>query len=520
MAKEFFMQTAQKDRINNKTMSSSGELNFLRGLPDQLVEEVLPFSRTLFFLTGEEFRPKNSEKPAFYYVKKGSIEVSHTAHDTKITVALIGSGNFFGEIGYFDGGSRVRDIRITEDAEIRVFDQSTMKCMQKENPLLYGYFLDLLTRGICIKFRRILEEREPLRAYGASLSTRKKDKYEDSAPLPEKFFETAAWRSVNRIVEDFKGKMYNISYRLQEDSSTAIAEEVREQCLNILNQFYVQILNLKKEIQNLDEENYAWGYLFKEIYPYFMRSRFAERVYFKPKGYAGDFLMIEKIYQNKPAGDGKLGVIVDEWCLNSIGSKAIRGRRKLLSRQLAEISNKKYKKGHIINIMNLACGPNQELFDFLRQCDYTEAIEALCIDIDSEALQYTNKHVNTFPHNASIRLMNENLVKWSLGRVNHNMRLQDIIYSAGLTDYLEDKLFVAFITRCYHQLKPGGVLIVGNFSPNPDQPFMDHILQWRLHYRNREDLTAIFSQSPFADKIEILSEKQGVNLFVKAVRPD
>ncbi len=49
---------------------------------------------------------------------------------------------------------------------------------------------------------------------------------------------------------------------------------------------------------------------------------------------------------------------------------------------------------------------------------------------------------------------------------------------------------------------------------------MDHILQWRLHYRNREDLTAIFSQSPFADKIEILSEKQGVNLFVKAVRPD
>lgn len=170
--------------------------------------------------------------------------------------------------------------------------------------------------------------------------------------------------------------------------------------------------------------------------------------------------------------------------------------------------------------MNLACGSNREFFDFLKQCDYTEAIEALCIDIDSEALQYTNKHVNTFPHNASVRLMNENLVKWSLGRVNHNMRLQDIIYSAGLTDYLEDKLFVAFITRCYHQLKPGGVLIVGNFAPNPDQAFMDHILLWRLHYREREELTDVFSQSPFSDSIEILSEKQGVNLFVKAIKPD
>ena len=514
------MQSTLKDTVNDRAVSTSGDLTSLRDLPERLIEVVLPFSRSLFFLAGEEFRPKNADKPAFYYVNKGSIEVSHTAHDTKITVALIGAGNFFGEIGYFDGGSRVRDIRIAEDAEIRVFDQGAMQRMQKDNSLLYGQFLDLLTRGICSKFRRILEEREPLKAYGASLSTRKKHKYEDSSPLPENFFKTATWRLVNRIVEDFKGKMYNISYRLQEDSSSAISEDVREQCFNILNQFYVQILNLKKEIQNRDEENYAWGYLFKEIYPYFMRSRFAERVYFKPKGYAGDFMMMEKIYQNSPAGDGKLGVIVDEWCLNSIGAKAIRGRRKLLSRQLAEISDRKNKKGNTINIMNLACGPNQELFDFLRQCNYTEAIEALCIDIDSEALQYTNQHVNTFPHKASIRLMNENLVKWSLGRVNHNMRPQDIIYSAGLTDYLENKLFVAFVTRCYHQLKPGGVLIVGNFAPNPDQPFMDHILQWRLHYRDREELSAIFAQSPFGDNIEILAEKQGVNLFVKAVRTD
>lgn len=335
------MQTAQEKRTNDRAIASGGEFNPLRDPPDQLIDEVLPFSRTLFLLTGEEFRPKNSETPAFYYVNKGSIEVSHTAHDTRITVALIGAGNFFGEIGYFNGGSRIRDIRITEDAEIRVFDQSTMQCMQKENTLLYSSFLDLLTREICIKFRRILEERETLNAHGASLSTKKKHHYDESSPLPKKFFKTATWRLVNRIVEDFKGKMYNISYRLQEDSANAISEDVREQCINILNQFYVHILNLKEEIQNLDEENYAWGYLFKEIYPYFMRSRFAERCYFKPKGYAGDFMMMEMIYRNSPAGDGKLGVIIDEWCLNSIDSKAIRGRRKLLSRQLTEISNRK-----------------------------------------------------------------------------------------------------------------------------------------------------------------------------------
>ena len=70
-------------------------------------------------------------------------------------------------------------------------------------------------------------------------------------------------------------------------------------------------------------EEVMWGYVFKEIFPYFMRSRFAERAYFKPKGYAGDFLMMEHIYADTPKGEGKLGEIVDASCLHVITSYSI-----------------------------------------------------------------------------------------------------------------------------------------------------------------------------------------------------
>jgi SAM-dependent methyltransferase len=197
---------------------------------------------------------------------------------------------------------------------------------------------------------------------------------------------------------------------------------------------------------------------------------------------------------------------------------AIRGRRKLLAEELDSISSDRAQQGKRTKIMNLACGPNRELFDFLAGCEQSELIEALCVDIDSEALRYTNQHVNVFPHRASVRLMSENVIKWSLGRVSHHIEPQDIIYSAGLCDYLDVRLFQALIKQCYKHLKPGGTLLLGNFAFYRDSLFLDKLLRWELIYRSAEDLKELFAPTPFGDKVAVLSEKQDVNLFAVAVK--
>jgi hypothetical protein len=104
--------------------------------------------------------------------------------------------------------------------------------------------------------------------------------------------------------------------------------------------------------------------------------------------------------------------------------------------------------------------------------------------------------------------------------VRHDFLPQDIIYSAGLTDYLDRRIVVKFITRCYEQLKPGGVLVIGNFSPrNSYRAFMDHIVSWRLIYRDETELRELFAESPFGRNIDLLSEERQVNLFAVATKP-
>ena len=485
-----------------------------------VISSVLSFSHAVQYQKGAKVTVKGQQSRYLYYVQKGGVEVSYTVRGTNIVVALMGPGEFFGEIGFFDKITRVRDIRATESAIIRIFDDTALQKIQLNAPILYGGFLDLLLRNVCTRFRRILSDREPLTAYAASLS-QGKHSFEKSLPIPEHFLRTSEWRFTNRVVEEFKAGFFDLSLQLQKSAREEIPHILRKKCDKLLNGFSDRLQEVSHHLYNHETQDQLWGFLFKEIFPYFMLSHFAKRAYFKPNGYAGDFGMMEMIYRNQPDGDGKLGVLVDRWCLNTKAARAVRERRELLSKQIELQCHTRFGRQSPIRIMNLAGGSNRELFDFLSHCDCSDKIEVICVDADPDALEFTACHVDVFPHQATVRLMNDNVITWALGRVLNKYGLQDIIYTAGLTDYLNRRLFLKLLTRCYEHLKPGGVLIVSNFSPdNPNRAFMDHVLHWKLIYRDREELISIFNKSPFGRNIEITAEAQGINLFAIAKKKE
>jgi CRP-like cAMP-binding protein len=494
------------------------DFNAISNAPS-IINKVLPFATTFRLRKHDEKIMKGAESTSIYYIKSGSIEVFYTFQKTKIVVALIGKGHFFGETGFFDGGSKIREIRAKESSELYVFSKKTLDKIQAVHPRLFGDLIYHLAQSVCHKFRTLLNERDPLQSYAESLSTGYRT-YNTPMPLPDNFFNSKEWSIIHVMVRDFKQQMGMLSKELDEQKSHLVADRFIIKGHKILNYFFYGLKQFKKRIAKTSIESFMWHYIFKEIYPVIMKSRFADRAYTKPKGYAGDFMMMEMLYQNTPDGDGKLGILVDNWCLSTPSAQAVRNRKKLLSGKIKSICDQKkeIQKGPI-KIMNLACGPNRELFEFLHQCDYTERIDATCIDIDSQALHYIDQQINVFSHKAVIRLMNENLIKWALGKIDSDFGLHDIIYSAGLTDYLNDSLFTAFVNRCYLQLKNNGYLIIGNFAPsNPDRLFMDHILDWRLIYRNADELKQLFQQTSFCDNVTVFSEPQNVNLFVQGIK--
>lgn len=480
-----------------------------------LIDCILPYFRLITCSTDSEIVIGGDKANALYYLKTGSIEVSYRSQGTKILVALIGAGNFFGEIGFFDDISRVRDIRATMESEILILDKQDLDRIQVQDPSLFGNFMVFLARRICTKFRRILSERDPLASYAESLSTGQR-KMGESTPLPDAFFETPEGQQIKFAVDEFKSKMFELSFEIQKHYGLDIPESSLEKGYQYLDDLHEWLRIQGPLIERSVDADTIWGHIFKEVFPYFMRSRYLERAYFKPKGYAGDCNMIEMIYANEPKGDGKVGFLIDQWSLDSASCRAVRGRRKLLRENLKKICDEKQANTGPISIMPLACGPSRELCDFMAQCEYTDRIEVLCVDIDPEALEMSSRNLNGNGKNMNIRFMNENLIKWALGKTDQDFGKKDIIYSAGLLDYLDDDLFAAFITRCHHHLKPGGHLIVGNFKDGPDRLFMDHLLNWKLILREKEDFERLFARSPFGSDIKVVEEEESINLFAIA----
>lgn len=515
----------ERRSVNSSSGPSRLEAPIIGGMeaewlnPESIVDRALRFAEPIRCQKGELVIHKGDRPDLLYYIQSGSVEVSSTVEDTKIVMAMIGAGNFFGEIGFFDRQPRTCDVTATEASDIFAFDEASIRNIRETDPRLYGDFICLVTQIISMRFRGVLEEQEPITAYAAAL-TRGKRSFDVSTPLPTQFFHSSDWRTVNRYVERFKAELYDLSYNLQEDGQSNIPLETSEKCFSMIDQFSERLQDMQGWDMDPDSSAYIWGYVFKEVFPYLMRSRFAERAYYKPQGYAGDYYMMEMIYRHQPGGDGKLGHLVDQWMLGSVPSEAVRGRRELLGRELMAIFNARHQGAERLQIMSLACGPAREFCDFITGCESSEAIDAFLVDIDPDALQQASANVNTVKSRASVRFMRENLIRWALGRVTHHFGQQDVIYSAGLTDYLGRSLFTALVRQCYEHLKPGGTLIIGNFGPaNPHRAFMDHLLKWELIHRSEAELLEIFADTPFgSDDVEILSEKHGVNLFVRAVK--
>lgn len=485
----------------------------------ELIEAVLPYGALRNCNWGTDLITMGAASECFYYVEAGTLEVSYTSNQTPIVVALIGPGSFFGEIGFFDQLTRTRNIKTVEEVTLRIFDQNTMARLRRDDLDLYSRFLEYVLRSVCARFRQVLSDRGPLTAYAAALSTGR-EHFKGMQQLPADLLGSSGWQQINQELEAFKASMFDVGYRLQGESGLEISAKLKEEGERILNAFFEKMRAAATLLQDKSSDDLIWGYVFKEVFPYLVRSRFFERAYYKPKGYAGDFYMIELIYRNQPEGDGKLGHLIDGWLLEQVPARAVRGRRRLLHGMLDRFCRERLNESDSIHIMNLACGPCRELFDLIGQGGYSEKINALCIDIDAEALQFANQQVNTFDHRAALRFMRENVIKWALGRIKQDFGPQDIIYSSGLCDYLDQRVISALIGRCYDHLKPGGVLIIGNFAPdNPDRLLMDQLMYWRLIYRDATQLAALFEDSPFGGQVEIVAEEEGVNLFAVARKP-
>ena len=95
----------------------------------------------------------------------------------------------------------------------------------------------------------------------------------------------------------------------------------------------------------------------------------------------------------------------------------------------------------------------------------------------------------------------------------------DVVYSAGLFDYLRTPTAVQLARDLYSRVSPGGELLVANMVPeNQSRWYMEHHLDWPLLYRTRQELLELAGSAAPGARLQLLEEESGVNPFVEVSR--
>jgi extracellular factor (EF) 3-hydroxypalmitic acid methyl ester biosynthesis protein len=281
-----------------------------------------------------------------------------------------------------------------------------------------------------------------------------------------------------------------------------ISDIDRDNLAGYKTQFFNQIDEFAESIKDAPDRKELED-RFYEICGQLKTSVMHERCRAKPLGYAGDYLVIDWIYNHKTARSGK-GKVFDEMFQNYEAARAVRNRKQYFIDKCATMVNGQPR----FDLLDVGCGPCRDVIEAL-EATGKRNLFVKCVDIEPKAIAYAKRLLAKSPMKEQVRLECANIFRYK------TEDRFDLIWSAGLFDYLNDKTAAFLIKRLWGLLKEGGRIIFGNFGlDNPTRNGMELVTRWNLIHRSANDLVSICKQSSIDfSEIEIQSEELGINLF-------
>jgi extracellular factor (EF) 3-hydroxypalmitic acid methyl ester biosynthesis protein len=156
------------------------------------------------------------------------------------------------------------------------------------------------------------------------------------------------------------------------------------------------------------------SYVFRDTFPSFMLSRFNDRAFTRPRGYAGDYATIEMLYDDVADGAGRLGPLNDPWTLELPAARAVKNRRTVLAEAIRQVAAE-WPGTESLHVTSLAAGPARELFDVLTSPDALNML-ATCVDIDHKAFSFASGIAEQLGVASHFTFAQDNVVRLCQGR--------------------------------------------------------------------------------------------------------
>ncbi len=352
---------------------------------------------------------------------------------------------------------------------------------------------------------------------------------------------TQSASAFNSLDSDFKKLTFEIGNYLKstkreldklEDTITVYSEGIRNSyrevvSTNIEPMFVSQLKDYSKQIDSIfskikdpKSRKLHAEFFRSELGDYYTKNPFIGRALRKPRGYAGDYEMMNQIYRERSEGRTFFEMMMHRYGITESSSLSVQYRRNYFVNKMYSLSEGKSR----FKIASLACGPAKEVIDFLQNVPVEQAsrYEFFLLDQDIEAL--LNAKRNIFD-----QILKRNLqctvhflpisVKMILEQSPEARKLADIgfdfIYTAGLFDYLTQPVAKQLTRNALRWIKPDGEMIIGNFHPfNPTKSISELVADWKLIHRNEEEMKDLID-GELVRSSQLHKDSEGIDLFLE-----
>lgn len=243
------------------------------------------------------------------------------------------------------------------------------------------------------------------------------------------------------------------------------------------------------------------AYLGHPLRSIMLEDPYIARCVAKPRGYAGDAELIDLIYSRKPpASASRRGQRIFQLGIEFQASEGVRQRRDHAEQFVGEA----FAQGK--RILCLASGHFREGDPLIgRDIGNIELVDQDPLSLDVVRERF----------GASARCHEANVFSYLRGAIARGEQF-DLVYTLGLTDYLDDRAMGLLHKMAKAVLAPGGEFILANFVPGHLAiGWMDAVMEWQLIYREPEDLARFAAAEGF--KAQTWLDRTGAIAWSKMV---
>lgn len=271
------------------------------------------------------------------------------------------------------------------------------------------------------------------------------------------------------------------------------------------------------------------------------------RAWTKPRGYAGDYELLAAIVQHR-LSDDPLGRLLDRYFQAQAAPQAVRNRMALASEWIRQtvqaaqppvdphpgppsdagslhgvvVRSPHNRSPRRVKVAILGSATGLEVRQALAELPVStrERLEVVLLDYDPAALAHACRVLSGWLPADQLHSMATNLARLPRRQPAWEHAPCDLVLIPGLFDYLEAPAAASLVAWGQAQLAVGGRLVAFQFAPhNPTRPYMVWIGDWRLIYRDRQELAALAWRAGLSERsFEIGAEPLGVILFLSVVR--